>query len=581
MHTDLLTIEAESGSTRDPDALSISYTCNHMLYDNFRRAGELLICFLLCNCYTYSQSPVYKNYTVNDGLPSQVVYCALQDKEGYMWFGTDAGVSRFNGKRFENFTIKDGLSDNEILNMFQDSRGRIWFYTINGKLSYYFNHKFYNETNDSILSKITAKYEFMSFMEDSNGNLWLGGFGRQMVLIEKEGKISNFDFNRLNEGYRRLWIQPFEASSDEIYFFTPQEVFQFKNGKISFKDTSNFLNPLNVKFHIYGFNSNVLYYMYNDQIYKFCNDSIQMLIGQETLRNYNEAKGIFVDRNQGIWIFTKEDEIVCFAKKDKQYQFGKTYLSGIEIGEIFVDSENNIWFCSIGNGVFMDMYANSSMNTPIIEFIKQTKNTTCLSIDKFDRVWFGGFNGTLNYLENDRVHSFRIPDSIKIRGISFDDKNNLWCVINGGVRYVEKGDVKDQDIVLNSVNLEYLPGKWEDYFGAKQLAIDRNGQIFVSINSGMAKLVQYFDKNYLSYWSSDSVFTKRIYCMYFDYENSLWFENSEKLYCLKPDGKLLSFPQYSQKFLSQINDIRGTSDSSLVIATYGNGIQFFRDGKII
>src|SRR4030095_10622862 len=98
----------------------------------------LFLRILILSYNSFGQSPVYKNYTVNDGLPSQVVYCALQDAEGYMWFGTDAGASRFDGHSFQNFTIKDGLTDNEILGMNLDSKGRVWFITLNGKLCYFF-----------------------------------------------------------------------------------------------------------------------------------------------------------------------------------------------------------------------------------------------------------------------------------------------------------------------------------------------------------------------------------------------------------------------------------------------------------
>jgi ligand-binding sensor domain-containing protein len=99
--------------------------------------------FLSNTCgVTYAQKPILKNYSIHNGLPSQIVYCVTQDLQGYIWFGTDAGVSRFDGLIFENYTIKDGLSDNEILNIHRDSKGRLWFFALNGKLSYYANGLF-------------------------------------------------------------------------------------------------------------------------------------------------------------------------------------------------------------------------------------------------------------------------------------------------------------------------------------------------------------------------------------------------------------------------------------------------------
>ncbi|MBK8582507.1 MAG: hypothetical protein IPL86_11980 [Flavobacteriales bacterium] len=38
-----------------------------------------------------AQDPFHTNLTLADGLPSNQVYCALEDHEGFLWFGTDAG----------------------------------------------------------------------------------------------------------------------------------------------------------------------------------------------------------------------------------------------------------------------------------------------------------------------------------------------------------------------------------------------------------------------------------------------------------------------------------------------------------
>jgi len=64
----------------------------------------------------FSQSYT-KNYTSNDGLPSNNVYEVIQDNDGFIWIGTDAGLSKFDGYRFENYTLNDGLGDNEVLDI--------------------------------------------------------------------------------------------------------------------------------------------------------------------------------------------------------------------------------------------------------------------------------------------------------------------------------------------------------------------------------------------------------------------------------------------------------------------------------
>lgn len=63
-----------------------------------------------------------KLYTYTDGLPGREVTCAVQDKNGYIWFGTKNGLCRFNGQSFQLFTKKsNGLYLNHIKEIFSDN----------------------------------------------------------------------------------------------------------------------------------------------------------------------------------------------------------------------------------------------------------------------------------------------------------------------------------------------------------------------------------------------------------------------------------------------------------------------------
>lgn len=92
-----------------------------------------------------------KHYTTADLMISNTVYNSLRDSRGYIWFTTDKGISRFNGKDFKNYTTLDGLSDNTIINMFEDKLGRLWLFTYNGSYCYILNDKVFNASNDPLL----------------------------------------------------------------------------------------------------------------------------------------------------------------------------------------------------------------------------------------------------------------------------------------------------------------------------------------------------------------------------------------------------------------------------------------------
>jgi two-component sensor histidine kinase/ligand-binding sensor domain-containing protein len=91
----------------------------------FRILSILAFAFIFKQCTCYAQLNrsdndfiVAKEYiTVDDGLASRSVYCAVTDKNGFIWFGTKNGLNRYDGKNFKLFTTKEGLSHNLVLNI--------------------------------------------------------------------------------------------------------------------------------------------------------------------------------------------------------------------------------------------------------------------------------------------------------------------------------------------------------------------------------------------------------------------------------------------------------------------------------
>ena len=69
------------------------------------------------------------SYTMDDGLAANRVYSILQDSCGFMWFGTDDGLSRFDGITFKNYYLSEyvnATTSNSVKKIFIDSRGRMW-----------------------------------------------------------------------------------------------------------------------------------------------------------------------------------------------------------------------------------------------------------------------------------------------------------------------------------------------------------------------------------------------------------------------------------------------------------------------
>ena len=78
----------------------------------------------------------WTTYTHENGLAGDNVFCVLQAADGALWFGTDQGVSRFDGRAFSNPMAQESLSRRAVTAIAEDAAGRIWMVGSTGLLRY-------------------------------------------------------------------------------------------------------------------------------------------------------------------------------------------------------------------------------------------------------------------------------------------------------------------------------------------------------------------------------------------------------------------------------------------------------------
>ena len=143
-----------------------------------------------------------KHFTIENGLPSSEIYVALQDKKGYLWFGTDRGVVQYDGYDFRTFSYQDGLTDNTVFKLQEDSIGRIWMFTFSGRLFYLENnvvHPF--KYNDKLLEISTNRMP-NSFYVDPKNKIYISYHSIGIFTIDANGIITwRFKINPENVMY--------------------------------------------------------------------------------------------------------------------------------------------------------------------------------------------------------------------------------------------------------------------------------------------------------------------------------------------------------------------------------------------
>jgi len=153
-----------------------------------------LTCSFVIITITSAQPPALKfeYLSTSDGLSHNKIQCILQDKQGYLWFGTIYGLNRYDGYTFKVFENIPGdslsLANNDIVCLYQDSEDLIWMGTSTSSFSSY-NPR--TETFKNYSLPATAEV-IHDFEEDENGLLWLATGNGLFSFNKKNKKILRY-----------------------------------------------------------------------------------------------------------------------------------------------------------------------------------------------------------------------------------------------------------------------------------------------------------------------------------------------------------------------------------------------------
>jgi signal transduction histidine kinase/DNA-binding response OmpR family regulator len=128
---------------------------------------------------------LWQTFGVPDGLPSSTVQKIIQDRRGYLWIGTNDGLSRYDGKTFTTFTTTDGLPHNGVRALLQDQEGQLWIGTRAGVCRYDGKTFTTFTRQDGLVGN-----EVSSLLEDRQGQLWIGTGAR---LARDGNGVSRYD----------------------------------------------------------------------------------------------------------------------------------------------------------------------------------------------------------------------------------------------------------------------------------------------------------------------------------------------------------------------------------------------------
>ncbi len=347
----------------------------------------------LCSQNAYQTSQL----NVNDGLPSNFVYTSFQDSKGFLWFGTNKGVSKYDGQHFINYS----LAYNSVSKITEDRSGNIWFIGFN-KVCYHNGEQIvYPKFNSDLQQKSkTRRIIDLSFDLDSIKILTTGD-NYSSTLKDSIVYISN------------------SPESNSLNTFKSDIYFQCNKGKYPITRThpSYLLSPT-ACFKVIPISVNEYLLFHANTIYSFKNNELSILKALPF-----QIRDIIIGTNNKILVATEKG---AFILQDENYTNATIILSSnYNTSSLLQDHEGGLWITTFENGVFyipnltvkkFDLNLNDS------EVIKKVVgDSSCIYL-------FTSKNSILTYQNN--LFSIAYSSDNMIRDMALDHRGDLHAIIH-------------------------------------------------------------------------------------------------------------------------------------------------------
>lgn len=515
-----------------------------------------------------AQSTFIQHYSTKEGLPSNNCYSIFQDANQFLWIATDAGVSRFDGQRFENFTIDDGLPDNQVLQIKEDRKGRIWFLAFNGEMSYFHNGQIYNSTNDETLRLLKFNAVIISIFHDSKDRLWFGT--NKNLLFMFDGKTLS-KYSSTDQNNQFIFSYANEDAQGRMWVYSQNSVRLFKHGKFDLVN-SHTASALSYKM-IASANSNTMWYLDKKGL-NFKQGKVQKLVRAINQKFAALELGYFHVDHDNLWLSSQDGVFHIDSIGHTQH-----YLKGIPTVQVIKDMQQNMWFTS-SDGIYMLPREENRMFTLNKTHGLSSNVVKSIIKDRKKNIWLGLEGGFLNKLDtSNQISVFKVkrnrPYHTGIKKLMLNaDGQSIFFASDEGLGVISNihGDQPEKT---------YLQEQQQSVFVVKDFALNGDHSLAVALSSGVFILKESnknFEFSMLNLMEGVDFFEDRAYSTFYDKQGKLWFSNTKGLHEFSK-GKLKPFNKNSL-LTKRINDIKQLPDGTLVLATDGYGL-LLTDGQDI
>ncbi len=502
--------------------------------------------------------------SISDELVNNEVTSIIQDKNGFIWFGTRGGLQRFDGYEMKllknDFGKGNNLLSQSIEVLHNGKRNNVWIGTKSGGLSEYDletgSIRNYINSNEHAPG-FNADY-ILSILDTDSEKLFIGTWRGFEYLDKKTGQ-----FKILNSTWKTFDIQPdgtkgyWLATSSGLRHLNNQLIndVTFDFGVAAINITSIVMDPAHHCLWLGTWDKGL--FQFNLQTKGFKNYSL--LKDQPGSLSSNNTYRIFLDSKGTLWVGTWGGGLNRFDRQTETFEKIHLNIPGLYTNDnqiiltIQEDPSGLLWVGTDGTGVFkFDLNQKKFFNIGYENKNSSLSGSThvlSVYVDKFNKLWMGTKGGGIQYSadwENYKkvdisAEEINNPGSLPYESRSFlEEGDYLWVGTNKGlIRILNKGTkaVTSDIFIPDKKNTTSISGKKitafaKDAFGKMWIGTQENG---LSYLTGYDKNNQPLFKNYLpAYGVKGALQNERVSCLLVDSKKRMWVGTYKGLHLYQP-----------------------------------------------
>ncbi|MEO8210561.1 MAG: two-component regulator propeller domain-containing protein, partial [bacterium] len=553
----------------------------------------------------------FERISLEQGLSQSVVYSILQDSQGFMWFGTEEGLNRFDGNNFRiyinNRTDIKSIVNSHIFTMHEDNTENLWVGTFEGNLSRYnrdsddFTNFIFNLSDENKKNSAT-----ITSIIDMGNELFLGTYGTGLIKFNKSNHKYSFISDRQNL-HSIDFISSMSAQNEKliigtwgngliIYDYIKEE---FTNHRID--SPSSDIDARNIIKTIFKKKDGNLLIGTNSGIYDYIFDEGEFILPgknqdpRDILRG-KSVTSICEDKDCNLWFGTRYNGIYILDKKTNTWnnlnynETNKQSLCSDAVISVINDKSNVTWIGSIGGGICKhDGEEKKFIHIPELKDAKKnivSKNIVTFAEDNNNDIWIGSYGMGLFKFEvsSGKMDNFTYnPEDVNsLGGISvmclLNDDLNLWVGVQRGVlnKLMSDGRTFERFNYSDSPDEHIFAMVTDKSNAGKCLLIGSNNKGILRFDKEQNK---FFEYNFFGEYDLSNVFVK---CLYFDSFGELWIGsyNGEGLFRINFKKNEAVNYKFSKDIPGCISDnnifvIHEDALKNIWIGTYSQGLNKF------